>query len=73
MSEKYYDEINRLPKRKDNYGIIHGDIHTDNFLCIVGKSNFLILMPASLTGMPQILPAPYFYGIERCRAAETQK
>lgn len=35
--KKYYDEINRLPKRKDNYGIIHGDIHTDNFFVHSGK------------------------------------
>lgn len=27
----YFDTINRLPKDKDNYGIIHWDIHTDNF------------------------------------------
>lgn len=29
--KKYYDEICNLPIRKDNYGIIHWDIHTDNF------------------------------------------
>lgn len=27
----YYDKINTLPKGKDSYGIIHYDIHTDNF------------------------------------------
>lgn len=29
--KKYYDEISTLPIAKDNYGIIHWDIHTDNF------------------------------------------
>jgi Ser/Thr protein kinase RdoA (MazF antagonist) len=29
--QKYYDEINMLPKDRENYGIIHWDIHTDNF------------------------------------------
>lgn len=35
--KKYYDEINTLPKGKDNYGIIHFDIHTDNFFVDNGK------------------------------------
>ena len=29
--KKYYDEISALPISKDSYGIIHWDIHTDNF------------------------------------------
>lgn len=35
--KKYYEEINTLPKGKDNYGIIHWDIHTDNFFSDNGK------------------------------------
>lgn len=29
--KKYYDELCGLPISKDNYGIIHWDVHTDNF------------------------------------------
>ncbi|MGI6664509.1 MAG: phosphotransferase enzyme family protein [Christensenellaceae bacterium] len=29
--QKYYDAINTLPIDKESYGIIHWDIHTDNF------------------------------------------
>ena len=29
--KKYYKELHSLPINKDNYGIIHYDIHTDNF------------------------------------------
>lgn len=31
FDQKYKDEINRLPQSLDNYGIIHYDIHTNNF------------------------------------------
>ncbi len=31
VQKKYYDEICTLPISKENYGIIHWDIHTDNF------------------------------------------
>lgn len=37
QQKKYYDEINTLPINKDNYGIIHWDIHTDNFFVDNGK------------------------------------
>ncbi|GCF94826.1 hypothetical protein NRIC_27170 [Enterococcus florum] len=30
--EQLLDRLNELPKEKDNYGIVHFDIHTDNFL-----------------------------------------
>lgn len=33
LSEKrFLQELNVLPVKKDNYGIVHFDIHTDNFL-----------------------------------------
>lgn len=35
--KKYCDEISTLPISKDNYGIIHWDIHTDNFFVDNGK------------------------------------
>lgn len=35
--KKYYDEISALPISKDNYGIIHWDIHTDNFFADNGE------------------------------------
>ncbi len=35
--KKRYDEINSLPISKDNYGIIHWDIHTDNFFVNKGE------------------------------------
>lgn len=35
--KKYYDEITSLPIDRDNYGIIHWDIHTDNFFVDNGK------------------------------------
>lgn len=34
---KYKNEINTLPISKDNYGIIHYDIHADNFFVDDGK------------------------------------
>lgn len=37
QQKKYYDEISTLPIDKDNYGIIHWDIHTDNFFVDNGK------------------------------------
>lgn len=35
--KKYYDEICRLPISKDTYGIIHWDVHPDNFFVDEGK------------------------------------
>ena len=35
--KKYYDELCTLPISKENYGIIHWDIHTDNFFVDNGK------------------------------------
>lgn len=35
--KKYYNEINTLPIGKNNYGIIHWDVHTDNFFVDNGK------------------------------------
>ena len=35
--KKYYDEICALPAGNDSYGIIHWDIHTDNFFVDDGK------------------------------------
>lgn len=35
--KEYYDEICTLPIAKDSYGIIHWDIHTDNFFVDNGR------------------------------------
>lgn len=35
--KKYHDELCTLPMCKDSYGIIHWDIHTDNFFVDNGK------------------------------------
>lgn len=37
QQKRYFDEINTLPIDKDNYGIVHWDIHTDNFFVDNGK------------------------------------
>lgn len=37
FQKRYCDEISALPIDKDNYGIIHWDIHTDNFFVDNGK------------------------------------
>lgn len=37
QQKKYFDEICTLPIAEDNYGIIHWDVHTDNFFVDHGK------------------------------------
>lgn len=71
--KKYYDEISTLPINKDNYGIIHWDVHTDNFFVDSGKIKLFDFNSFQLNWYTADIASAIFFLIQRSAGPLTNK